>query len=74
MGSARAQQQLKLVLLSTLAVVMPHAGVVVPLAAGKFDGRALTDEPTRRFLAGYLEEFAEFARRFPGTAAATRAA
>ena len=57
-GTARAQQQLKLVLMSTLALVMPHNGVTVGMAKEKFDASGvLTHEPTRRFLAGYLKEF-----------------
>ena len=63
-GSARAQQSLKLVLLSTLAHLMPHAGVVVGLAPEKFDAQgALTHEKTRVFLAAFLREFEAWARR-----------
>ena len=40
-GTARAQQQLKLVLMSTLALVMPPSG-------------ALSHEPTRLFLVAFL--------------------
>jgi chromate reductase len=54
-GGARAQQQLKLVLMSALAVVMPHAGVVVGQTKEKFDASgSLTHESTRQFLAAYL--------------------
>jgi chromate reductase len=57
-GTARSQQQLKLVLMSTLAVVMPHSGVLVGQAPHKIDASgALTDEPTRSFLAGFLRDF-----------------
>jgi len=34
-GTARAQQKLKLVLMSTLALVMPHPGVLVGQAPEK---------------------------------------
>src|SRR4051794_140605 len=55
-GSARAQQQLKLVLMSTLALVLPHPGVVVGQAKEKFDeAGALTHEPTRQFIAAFLQ-------------------
>jgi chromate reductase len=55
-GTARGQQQLKLILMSTLALVMPHPGVLVGLAAEKFDHTgALVHEPTRQFVAAFLE-------------------
>lgn len=57
-GTARAQQQLKLVLFSTLALVMPHPGVTVGQAAEKFDhAGALVHAPTREFLQTYLRDF-----------------
>jgi chromate reductase, NAD(P)H dehydrogenase (quinone) len=63
-GTARAQQQLKLVLLSTLAHVMPHPGVVVAQAAARFDGQGrLTDEPTRTFVAKFLKDFEHWISR-----------
>ena len=60
-GTARMQQVLKLTLLSTLARVMPHPGVVVGTAHGKFDesGR-LTDAATRDFVTAYLIQLAEW--------------
>lgn len=60
-GAARAQEQLKLVLLSTLAHVMPHPGVLVGGARGKFDdaGR-LTHEATQAFLVNFLEDLYAF--------------
>ncbi len=69
-GGARAQEQLKLVLLSTLALVMPHPGVLVGKATQKFDetGR-LIDEPTRRFLRQFLEDFRIWTQYFKETAA-----
>jgi chromate reductase, NAD(P)H dehydrogenase (quinone) len=63
-GTARAQQQLKLVLISTLALVMPHAGVLVGQAAEKFDASgALVHEPTRQFLGKFLGEFEQWIAR-----------
>jgi chromate reductase len=63
-GTARAQQQLKLVLMGTLCLVMPHAGVLVGLAKDKFDGSGtLTHEPTRHFVAAYLKELEAWTRR-----------
>jgi chromate reductase len=76
LGAARAQQQLKLVLLSTLAALMPHAGVAVGQAKEKFDSAGrLVHEPTRQFLAGMLRELDAWARRMrSGEAAARQAA
>ena len=63
-GTARAQQQLKLVLLSTLALLLPHPGVLVAKAREKFgpDGE-LTDAPTREFLAGFLRDLQQWVTR-----------
>ena len=64
LGAARAQQQLKLVLMATLAQVLPHPGVSVGLAAEKFDAEGrLVHEPTRQFLAAFLGEFDAWIRR-----------
>lgn len=67
-GTARGQQHLKLTLMGTFALVMPHPGVVVGQAQKKFDeeGR-LIDEPTREFVAAYLQQFEEWVRRMRGT-------
>jgi chromate reductase, NAD(P)H dehydrogenase (quinone) len=63
-GTARAQQQLKLVLMSTLALVMPHPGVLVGQAAQKFDtSGALVHEPTRQFIAAFLADFEKWIAR-----------
>jgi len=63
-GTARAQQQLKLVLMSTLALVMPHPGVVVGQAPEKFDASgALSHEPTRMFLVAFLNDLEAWVRR-----------
>ena len=57
-GTARMQQQLKLVLMSTLALVMPHPGVLVGQAPEKFDASgALAHEPTRQLLGKFLADF-----------------
>jgi chromate reductase len=63
-GSARAQQQLKLVLMATLSLVLPHNGVVIGQANEKFGASsALTHEPTRQFVAAYLKELEAWTRR-----------
>jgi chromate reductase, NAD(P)H dehydrogenase (quinone) len=63
-GTARMQQQLKLAMMSTLALVMPHPGVLVGQAADKFDASgALTHEPTRQFLATFLGDFERWLER-----------
>ncbi len=68
-GTARAQQILKLTLLSTKALVMPHAGVAVGNAGTKFDGDGrLTDDSTRRFLASFMEDLESWVERFPASA------
>jgi chromate reductase len=66
-GTARMQQVLKLTLMSTLARVMPHPGVVVSRVSEKFDadGR-LTDERTRVFIAAYLHQFSTWMARAGG--------
>jgi chromate reductase len=56
-GTARGQQVLKVTLMSTLALVMPHPGVLVGQAAEKFADGRLTHEPTRLFLQKFLEDF-----------------
>ena len=63
-GTARAQEKLQNVLLAVLAHPYPHRGVLVGRAREKVEDGRLTDEPTRDFLAAYLEGFAAFARRF----------
>lgn len=63
-GTARAQEVLKTVLLAVGAHVFPHRGVLVSRAAEKFTDGRLLDEATRAFLADYLTDFADFARRF----------
>jgi len=64
LGTARGQQQLKLVLMSTLSLVMPHAGVVIGQANEKFDQAGmLTHEPTRQFVAAYLKALEAWTRR-----------
>jgi chromate reductase len=64
LGAARAQQQLKLVLMATLAQVLPHPGVSVGLVTEKFDAEGrLVHEPTRGFVAAYLAAFETWIRR-----------
>lgn len=63
-ATMRGQQMLKLVLMSTLAVIYPHPGVAVPLARDKFDTVGwLSHEPTREFVAAYLHGFETWVRR-----------
>jgi chromate reductase len=63
-GTARAQQQLKLVLLSTLAVLLPHPGIVVGQAAEKFGPSGdLVHEPTREFLRAFLRDLRDWTLR-----------
>ncbi|HMB90104.1 MAG TPA: NADPH-dependent FMN reductase [Rhodothermales bacterium] len=63
-GTARAQQHLKVVMLSMLAEVMPHRGVVVGNAKDKFDEEGhLIDEATQQFLWSYLQDWASWIRR-----------
>jgi chromate reductase len=63
-GAARAQQQLKLVLLSTLALLMPHPGVTVGLAAEKFDAaNTLVHQPTRQYIAAFLKDLESWVHR-----------
>lgn len=56
-GTARGQQVLKLTLMSTLALVMPHPGVAVGQMKEKFDNGRLAHEPTREFLVEFLQTF-----------------
>lgn len=64
-GTARGQQQLKLVLMSMLAYVMPHPGVAVTQAATRFDAEGtLVDATTREFVTDYLTELEARIRRF----------
>jgi chromate reductase len=62
-GTARAQGQLKQVLLGLSAIPLPRAEFLAGNAPQKFDadGR-LTDEPTRELLKAMLADFATFAR------------
>jgi hypothetical protein len=53
-----------LVLHATLALVLPHPGVVVGHARDKFDGEGnLVDEPTQQFLASFLQDLEAWTRR-----------
>mgnify|MGYP000362663085 CR=1 FL=1 len=70
-GAARGQQMLKLVVYSTLALLMPHPGVAVGNSPDKFDedGR-LVHEPTREFVAKFLRELESWVERVTQTATA----
>ncbi|HUH13876.1 MAG TPA: NAD(P)H-dependent oxidoreductase [Longimicrobiales bacterium] len=72
-GTARAQQKLTLVLLSTFAYIMPHPGILVANAGDRFDeeGR-LTHEPTRKLLGSFLEQLAEWTARMGSGAEVVR--
>jgi chromate reductase len=62
MGTARAQIHLREVMYSTLARVMPHAGVLVNLAPQKFQDGRLSDEKTRTFVAEFLRDFEAYVK------------
>lgn len=64
-GTARAQTQLRQAFVFTNSYPMPQPEILVSRAREKFDeeGR-LTDEVTRKFLAGFLEQFAQWIDRF----------
>ena len=64
-GTARSQTQLRQAFVFTNTFAMTQPEVLVARAADKFDadGR-LTDQPTREFLATFLERFAEWTTRF----------
>jgi chromate reductase len=63
-GTARAQQHLRLVLASNGALVLPGPEVLVARCQEKFDASGkLADEATRRYLARLLEALAAAARR-----------
>ena len=66
-GTARAQAQLKITLLSTLACVLPHPEITVGTAQDKFDTHGhLIDPATRDRLITMLTQLAEFARALKG--------
>lgn len=65
-GTARAQQHLRLVLASNGALVLPGPEVLVARCREKFDGSGkLVDEATRTFVGRLLEKLAGTARRLP---------
>lgn len=64
-GTARAQQILKIVLFATLAVVLPHPGVIIGQAQEKFDAEGkLVHAPTRDFLQSFLSDLHDWTLRF----------
>ena len=63
-GSARAQGQLKQVLLGMLSEVFPYPEVVIDGAHQRFDGDLrLTDEATREHLGTMLRAYGEWLAR-----------
>lgn len=63
-GTARGQSQLRQAFVFTDTPVMLQPEVLVSRAHEKFDGEGrLTDEATRKHLAGFLERFAEWIER-----------
>ncbi len=62
-GGARAQGQLKQVLLGMLSAVHPYPEFLVPGAGHMFKDGRLSDESTREHLAGLLANFAAWVRR-----------
>lgn len=64
-GTARCQVQMRQVFVGTNSYCMPKPEILVAKAQEKFDGEGrLTDETTAKFLTGYLEALAAWARRF----------
>lgn len=63
-GTARSQSQLRQAFVLTNSPVMQQPEVLVARAQEKFDASGrLTDEPTRRFVAGFLLRMAEWLAR-----------
>ncbi|HET9702755.1 MAG TPA: NAD(P)H-dependent oxidoreductase [Vicinamibacterales bacterium] len=64
-GSARAQTQLRAAFVFTNSYAMPQPEVIVGRAHEKFDEQGrLTDDVTRKFVAMFLERFADWIERF----------
>ncbi len=59
-GGARGQQHTKAILLGMAAQVFPWPELLLPSAAKLFENGVLTDEATRRRLASYMENFADW--------------
>jgi chromate reductase len=62
-GTARAQAQLKQVLLSTLSEVFPYPEVLVARAHERFEGGELRDEDTRKIVREMLERYVAWIER-----------
>ncbi len=62
-GTARAQGQLKQVLLGMVAEVFPYPEVLVARAQERFEEGKLTDEPTREAVRQILGAFVTYLRR-----------
>lgn len=64
-GSARGQSQLRQAFEFTNSYCMPQPEILVYRAHKKFDDKGrLTDEPTRKYLAMYLEALQEWVMKF----------
>lgn len=67
-GTARAHQQLKTILLGMLAQPFPYPEVLVAQAHAKIDGGVVTDRGTRDFLSKFLHAFVAWAPKVPPVA------
>lgn len=61
-GTARAQGQLKQVLLGMVAEVFPYPEVLVGSASSRLEGDTITDEQTRELVQKFLGAFVDWAR------------
>lgn len=59
-GTARAQGQLKQVMLGVLSLIFPYPEVLVARAFEKFEGGTLVDEDTRKVVRAMLGEYASW--------------
>lgn len=62
-GTARAQAELRNVIFGTLAEVFPHPEILVGQAKQRLDAGKLTDETSRRLVAGFLTAYVARIRR-----------
>ena len=64
-GTARSQSQLRQAFVFTNSYAMPQPEVLVGRASEKFDAQSrLFDEPTRKHLRRFLEQFVSWIARF----------
>ena len=61
-GTARAQEQMKLFCAAVLARAMPYPGFLVRNASGHFSDGKLTDEETKEYAVRFLEAFEQWLR------------